>query len=98
MTLSTVLQAVDKALQAKDAQLEQADKDLQAQIEQLKNYVNGDLKDYIEQGFLSTEEWASATFATLEQQQSLLSEIARLEALLKQNKEASTHRVVITTS
>ena len=84
------LEAVDKALQAKDAQLEQADKDLQAQIEQLKNYVNGDLKNYIEQGFLSTEEWASATFATLEQQQSLLSEIARLEALLKQNKEAST--------
>lgn len=77
-----LLEKVDKELQAKDAQLEQADKNLEAKIAELKQYITNELN--------STKSWASATFATLEQQQSLLSEIVRLEALLKSNKEAAT--------
>ena len=77
-----LLEKVDKELQAKDAQLEQADKNLEAKIAELKLYVNNELN--------SNKSWASATFATLEQYQSLLSEIVRLEALLKSNKEAAT--------
>lgn len=77
-----LLEKVDKELQAKDAQLEQADKNLEAKIAELKLYVTNELN--------SNKSWASATFATLEQYQSLLSEIVRLEALLKSNKEAAT--------
>ena len=80
-----LLEKVDKELQAKDAQLEQADKNLEAKIAELKQYITNELN--------STKSWASATFATLEQQQSLLSEIARLEALLKSNKEAATKEI-----
>ena len=77
-----LLEKVDKELQAKDAQLEQADKNLEAKIAELKQYITNELN--------STKSWASATFATLEQQQSLLSEIARLENILKSNNEAVT--------
>jgi DNA repair exonuclease SbcCD ATPase subunit len=77
-----LLEKVDNELQAKDAQLEQADKNLEAKIAELKLYVTNELN--------SNKSWASATFATLEQYQSLLSEIVRLEALLKSNKEAAT--------
>lgn len=77
-----LLEKVDKELQAKDAQLEQADKNLEAKIAELKQYVTNELN--------SNKSWASATFATLEQQQSLLSEIARLENILKSNNEAVT--------
>lgn len=77
-----LLEKVDKELQAKDAQLEQADKNLEAKIAELKQYVTNELN--------SSKSWASATFATLEQQQSLLSEIARLENILKSNNEAVT--------
>ena len=77
-----LLEKVDKELKAKDAQLEQADKNLEAKIAELKQYITNELN--------STESWASATFATLEQQQSLLSEIARLENILKSNNEAVT--------
>lgn len=77
-----LLERVDKELQAKDAQLEQAYKNLEAKIAELKLYVTNELN--------SNKSWASATFATLEQYQSLLSEIVRLEALLKSNKEAAT--------
>lgn len=80
-----LLEKIDKELQAKDAQLEQADKNLEAKIAELKQYITSELN--------STKSWASATFATLEQQQSLLSEIARLEALLKSNKEAATKEI-----
>ena len=77
-----LLEKVDKELQAKDAQLEQADKNLEAKIAELKQYITNELN--------SNKSWASATFATLEQQQSLLSEIARLENILKSNNEAVT--------
>lgn len=77
-----LLKRVDKELQAKDVQLEKADKNLEAKIAELRQYVTNELN--------SNKNWASATFATLEQYQSLLSEIARLEALLKSNKEAAT--------
>ena len=77
-----LLEKVDEELQAKDAQLEQADKNLEAKIAELKQYITNELN--------STKSWASATFATLEQQQSLLSEIARLENILKSNNEAVT--------
>ena len=77
-----LLEKVDEELQAKDAQLEQADKNLEAKIAELKQYITNELN--------STKSWASTTFATLEQQQSLLSEIARLENILKSNNEAVT--------
>ena len=80
-----LLEKVDKELQAKDAQLEQADKNIEAKIAELKQYVTNELN--------SNKSWASATFATLEQYQSLLSEIVRLEALLKSNKEAATREL-----
>ena len=80
-----LLEKVDKELQAKDAQLEKKKKNLEAKIAELKQYITNELN--------STKSWASATFATLEQYQSLLSEIVRLENILKSNKEAATHAV-----
>lgn len=61
--LATIITLIEQ-LQAKDV-------DLENKIAQLKEYVNGELK--------STEDWVEATFATLEQYNSLALEVATVK-------------------
>ena len=67
----TQINATIATLQTKDAELDQ-------KITTLEEYVNGELQN--------TEDWVSATFATLEQYNSISSEIATI----KQNIESLT--------
>ena len=67
----TSLKALITALQAKDAALEQ-------QIAELKNYVDTEIG--------ATEDWAEATFATLQQYDALQTTIANISALVETNK------------
>ena len=68
---SAELMTFIKALQAKDA-------DLEKKISELKAYIDGEID--------ATEDWAEATFATLEQYKSLQAEIASIKVLIEQNK------------
>ena len=65
------INALIAALQAKDAELDQ-------KIADLKAYVDGEIG--------STEDWANATFATLEQYSAIQTEIATLKALIETYK------------
>ena len=65
------INALIAALQAKDAELDQ-------KIADLKAYVDGEIG--------STEDWANATFATLEQYSAMQTEIATLKALIETYK------------
>ena len=65
------INALIAALQAKDAELDQ-------KIADLKAYVDGEIG--------STEDWANATFATLEQYSAMQTEIATLKALVETYK------------
>ena len=47
--------------------LENKDANLQQQITALRNYIDNDLKTYIDNGDQSVKTWASATFVTLDQ-------------------------------
>ena len=65
------INALIAALQAKDAELDQ-------KIADLKAYVDGEIG--------STEDWANATFATLEQYSAIQTEISTLKALIETYK------------
>ncbi len=47
--------------------LQNKDTDLQSQITALRNYIDNDIKTYIDNGDQSVKNWVSATFATLDQ-------------------------------
>ena len=68
------IKALIAALQAKDAELDQ-------KIDDLKTYVDGEIS--------ATEDWAEATFATLEQYAAMQIEIANLKALLETYKNSA---------
>lgn len=63
------------ALQAKDVELDQ-------KIDDLKAYVDGEIS--------ATEDWANATFATLEQYAAMQTDIATLAALIETYKQELT--------
>ena len=62
-TVSNQLASINSSIDA----LQSKDRDLQQQITTLKNYVENDLKAYIDEGDNNVKTWASATFVTLEQ-------------------------------
>lgn len=62
-TVANQLSAINTALTT----LQNKDTDLQQQITTLKNYVENDLKTYIDNGDNSVKNWVSASFVTLEQ-------------------------------
>lgn len=62
-TVEDQLESINSALTA----LQGKDEDLQQQITTLKNYVENDLKVYIDNGDNGVKTWVSATFVTLEQ-------------------------------
>ena len=68
------INALIAALQAKDAELDQ-------KIKELKAYVDNEIS--------ATEDWAEATFATLEQYIAMQTEIANLKALLETYKSSA---------
>ena len=55
------------SINAAIAALQTKDSELQQQITTLRNYVENDLKTYIDNGDQSVKNWASTTFVTLEQ-------------------------------
>ena len=55
------------SLRASRDSLKSKDADLQSQITSLQSYIDGDLKNYIDNGDKSVKTWASASFATLAQ-------------------------------
>lgn len=65
------IKALIKALQEKDAELDK-------KIADLKAYVDGEIT--------ATKDWATATFATLEQYAEIEEEIAAIKALIEQHK------------
>ena len=67
----TNIKALIKALQEKDAELDK-------KIADLKAYVDGEIT--------ATKDWATATFATLEQYAEIEEEIAAIKALIEQHK------------
>ena len=69
------INALIAALQAKDAELDQ-------KIDELEAYVGSALSD--------TEDWAEATFSTLEQYANMQTEIAAIKALIETYKEEFT--------
>ena len=69
------INALIAALQAKDEELDQ-------KIDDLKAYVDGEIS--------ATENWANATFATLEQYATMQAEIATLAALIDTYKQELT--------
>ena len=69
---SAELRTLIAALQAKDA-------DLEKKISDLRAYIDGEIN--------ATENWAKATFATLEQYKSLQAEIASIKELIDQYKD-----------
>ena len=66
-------------LQMKDQSLEDKMAELQAYAEELQSYVDGEID--------ATENWAKATFATLEQYESLQAEIASIKELIDLYKD-----------
>ena len=70
------INALIAALQAKDEELDQ-------KIDDLKAYVEGEIS--------ATEDWAEATFATLEQYAAMQTEIATLAALIETYKQELTN-------
>ena len=62
-TVTSQLESINSALTA----LQGKDEDLQQQITTLKDYVENDLKAYIDNGDNGVKTWVSATFVTLEQ-------------------------------
>ena len=70
--LATLRASID-SLKSKDA-------DLQGQISALQSYIDGDLKNYIDNGDNSVKTWASATFATLTQYNSTADIVAGIQS------------------
>ena len=70
------LKALDALLQESLGELEAEDLELGEKIAALETYVDGELKN--------TEDWATATFATLEQYEAIQTEIASIKALIEQ--------------
>ena len=93
------LEEVDNTLRGICAELENSNKELEACYNELKNanqQLSNDMESlriYVNTQLSSTTDWVNATFATLEQQQTLLDDIARLEALVKSNKEVATQEL-----
>ena len=76
---SAELMALIVELQMKDESLEDKMAELQAYAEELQSYVDGEID--------ATENWAKATFATLEQYASLQAEIASIKELIDLYKD-----------
>ena len=72
------LEESDKATAEDIAALKEADKAIELRIAELQKYVDDSLK--------STKDWASATFATLEQLNTLSNEIVTLKNLIDTNE------------
>lgn len=68
------------ALKAKDVELD-------GKIAALQNYVDNDLKKYIDAGDAANKVWATATFSTLEQYQATQDEISSIKALIQKVNE-----------
>ena len=83
--MSAYKQAVDDQIESLNAAIEALqtkDKELQQQITTLKNYVETDLKTYIDNGDNTMKTWVSATFATLEQYNATSGIIATIQGQL----------------
>lgn len=83
--MSAYKQAVDDQIESLNAAIEALqtkDKELQQQITTLKNYVENDLKTYIDNGDNTMKTWVSATFATLEQYNATSGIIATIQGQL----------------
>ena len=68
------------ALKAKDVELD-------GKITALQNYVDNDLKKYIDAGDAANKVWATATFSTLEQYQATQDEISSIKVLIQKVNE-----------
>ena len=67
------------ALRASIDSLKSKDADLQGQISALQSYIDGDLKNYIDNGDNSVKTWASASFATLSQYNSTVETVSGIQ-------------------
>ena len=80
--------------------LQQKDADLEKKIGDLRTYVDSKIKTDLDSGINSTKDWATATFATLEQYNAIVSDIsgirgsiATLESSLKSLEDSLTGRI-----
>lgn len=81
--LEVKLAAVNTELEA----LKAKDVELDGKIAALQNYVDNDLKKYIDAGDAANKVWATATFSTLEQYQATQDEISSIKALIQKVNE-----------
>lgn len=92
----TSLEAVDKELKATIQTLEATDASQQEEIDKLKEADAsletkiGELKTYVDEEISNTEDWATATFATLEQYDSLCVVLTGIETSISDLKEEFT--------
>lgn len=97
-TTIKALEDVDKALDNRVKELEDSSEATTSEIADLKDKDEAieakiaELKEYVNTQISSTTDWANATFATLEQYNALVSEIAEVKNALDSYKtEASTN-------
>ena len=92
----TSLEAVDAELKSTIKALEAKDATLQGDIDELKEADAsletkiGELKTYVDDEISNTEDWATATFATLEQYDSLCVVLTGIETSISELKEEFT--------
>ena len=80
------LEKADNALETLIGSLKEEDSSIKSSLESAKKALEdkiADLKAYVDDELKNTKNWASATFATLEQYQSLCDEVASLRSLLE---------------
>lgn len=92
----TSLEAVDKELKATIQTLEAKDGSLQGDIDKLKEADTsletkiGELKTYVDEEISNIEDWTTATFATLEQYDSLCVALVDVETSISKLEETFT--------
>ncbi len=78
--LKTSMENELRTLETSIASLESRSSSLDTRITALKEYVDSDLKAYIDQGQTDVKAWTEATFATLEQYNATASEVSGIRA------------------
>lgn len=87
----TSLEAVDKELKATIQTLEAKDASQQGEIDKLKEADAsletkiGELKTYVDEEISNTEDWATATFATIEKYNEIIKDLSSLKEVVESN-------------
>ena len=87
--VDTELRQLIEALEADAEEHSELIATLQTKASELESKI-ATIEEYVDSEITATEDWATATFATLEQYAEVQSEISGLKALLEQNKSVIT--------